>query len=309
MKKIFNKHVLAFCIGLLITGQAAAQSAPVSEAPADLQSQLISLLVFSMIGLALTILVMTMTIFALIRQKNEAVAAATESATESGTATAAPSKPSPFSWQAIRAKLWDIVPIEKEKEIDMGHNYDGIRELDNNLPPWWKYGFYLSIVFSVIYLAVYHGPGTDWSSTAQYEEEMAEAAIQKEEYLKRVANLVNETNVEVLTDAASIENGKNIYNTNCIACHGAEGQGGIGPNFADEYWIHGGSINNLFATIKYGVPEKGMISWQEQLKPKEMQEVASFILTFQGTDPPNAKEPQGELYVPEEAPESNEVDS
>ena len=71
---------------------------------------------------------------------------------------------------------------------------------------------------------------------------MAEAAIQKEAYLQKVGNLVDENSVEILTDAASINKGKTIYTTNCVACHGAEGQGGIGPNFADEYWIHGGSI-------------------------------------------------------------------
>ncbi|MCB0836405.1 MAG: c-type cytochrome [Bacteroidetes bacterium] len=305
MKKLYIKHVLAFYIGLLITGQAVAQSTPAPVS--DIQNQVISLLVFSMIGLALTILVMTLTIFALIRKNAEQTAAAAEGETA---AAGVQAEPSPYSLAGIRAWLWDIVPIEKESDIDLGHDYDGIRELDNNLPPWWKYGFYLSIAFAVVYLFVFHGPGADWTSKGQYDEEMAEAAIQKEEYLKRVANLVNEQNVEVLTDGVSLNNGKNIYMTNCIACHGAEGQGGIGPNFSDQYWLHGGSINDIFTTIKYGVPEKGMISWQDQLKPKQMQEVASFILTFQGTNPPNPKDPQGDLYVPvPEDPQNQEVDS
>ena len=104
-----------------------------------------------------------------------------------------------------------------------------------------------------------------------------------------------------LASESDLASGKKIYTMHCVACHGTLGEGGVGPNFADEYWIHGGSIKDLFKVIKYGVPEKGMISWQTQLRPREMQEVSSYILQFQGTNPPNAKAPQGEKYVPKEA--------
>ena len=179
----------------------------------------------------------------------------------------------------------------------MDHNYDGIRELDNSLPPWWVALFYISIAFAVVYYTYYHIAGMGLSSHEQYEQEVEEAKEAVALFLSRQANLVDETNVEVLTDEGEVALGKTIYDVNCVACHGTLGEGGVGPNFADEYWISGGDIKDLFRTIKYGVPEKGMISWQAQLRPAEMQRVASYILTFQGTDPPNAKEPQGELYV------------
>ena len=136
---------------------------------------------------------------------------------------------------------------------------------------------------------------------------MQEAAKVKEAYLAKVAAGVNENNVIALTDASKIAEGEQIYTTYCVACHGAEGQGGIGPNMTDEYWLHGGDIKDVFKTIKYGVIDKGMTPWQEMLKPQEMQAVASFILTLQGTNPPDAKGPQGELYAPETEP--SETDS
>ncbi|MDX2247582.1 MAG: cbb3-type cytochrome c oxidase N-terminal domain-containing protein [Bacteroidia bacterium] len=297
------KYLFTAGIGIIAFLPAFGQDA-VSTPPAnDMQTQLLWFLIFALLVLSFTILTMTFTIMALIR-RNRAQETAADSVMETveGTVIAVERKPSPFSWKAIQQKLTDAVPISREAEIDLGHNYDGIRELDNNLPPWWTYGFYFTIAFAVVYLAYYHLSGSGWSSQKEYETEVTEATIIKEQYLQKVANLVNESNVAVLEDAASQENGKKIYMTNCIACHGALGQGGVGPNLTDAYWIHGGGISNIFKTIKYGVPEKGMIAWQDQLKPKEMQEVASFILTFQGTNPPDGKEPQGELYKPEETP-------
>jgi cytochrome c oxidase cbb3-type subunit 3 len=143
----------------------------------------------------------------------------------------------------------------------------------------------------------YHWSGNDWSSDKEYAMAMEEAEIQKAAYLDRMANLVNENSVEVLTDAQSLAEGAEIFKANCLACHGAAGEGGVGPNMTDEYWVHGGGIKNIFKTIKYGVPEKGMISWKSQLKPVAMQKVSSYILTLQGTNPPNAKAPEGEKWV------------
>ena len=90
--------------------------------------------------------------------------------------------------------------------------------------------------------------------------------------------------------------GELIFKSFCAACHGQKGEGTVGPNFTDEYWIHGGGIQNVFKTIKYGVPDKGMIAWAAQLKPADMQKVASYILTLKGTNPPNPKAPQGEIW-------------
>lgn len=193
--------------------------------------------------------------------------------------------------------MWSIVPVSQEKSIDLGHDYDGIRELDNRLPPWWLFLFYGSMIFAGVYMYYYHWSGNDWSTDKEYAMAMEKAEIQKAAYLDKMANLVNENSVEVLTDAQSLAEGAEIFKLNCLACHGAAGEGGVGPNMTDEYWVHGGGIKNIFKTIKYGVPEKGMISWKSQLKPVAMQKVSSFILTLGGTNPPNGKAPEGELWV------------
>lgn len=207
--------------------------------------------------------------------------------------------PKSSAWDRWIKKMTKVVPIEKEADVMLDHDYDGIRELDNILPPWWVSMFNISIVIGVLYFGYYHMTDYGHSSSEQWEIEMAEAKESVKAYLATQSDLVDETTAVVLTDAADIATGKSIYTTNCAVCHGAGGEGGVGPNFADEYWIHGGDIKNLFSTIKYGVPEKGMISWKSQLKASEMQKVASYILTLQGTNPPNPKAPEGDLWVPE----------
>lgn len=206
-----------------------------------------------------------------------------------------------FSWNKISETLTDAVPIEQEEDIMLDHDYDGIKELDNHLPPWWTAMFYASIVIAFVYFFYYQLSGTDRSQYAEYEQDMAIAKEQKDAYLAKMANLVNENNVTLLADASSLSNGKQIFITYCAACHGASGEGGVGPNFADEYWIHGGGIKNVFATIKYGVPEKGMISWKDQMGAKDIQDVSSYILTLQGTNPANQKEAQGTIWTPDGA--------
>ena len=135
---------------------------------------------------------------------------------------------------------------------------------------------------------------------------MAEAAEQVKAYQAGLALSIDETNVEVATDASALAEGQQIFTAQCSACHANDGGGGVGPNLTDQYWIHGGDIKDLFSTIKYGVPQKGMISWQSQLTPAQMQNVASYILTMQGTTPANPKEPQGDLYEPAEEPAEEE---
>ncbi|GAA0189312.1 hypothetical protein GCM10009122_49360 [Fulvivirga kasyanovii] len=200
-------------------------------------------------------------------------------------------------WSRFLTEANDAVPVEKEETIMLDHNYDGIRELDNHLPPWWKWLFYISIAFSVVYMAVYHVFGT---MPLQLEEYQAEVAIAEEVALARKADApasnINEENVERVTDQALLDNGREVFISNCAPCHKEDGAGGIGPNLTDNYWIHGGDIKSIFKTIKQGVPEKGMISWEPLLSPDEMQNVASFIMDLVGTNPPNAKGPQGDLY-------------
>lgn len=193
--------------------------------------------------------------------------------------------------------LTDSVPVEREHEIMTDHDYDGIKELDNNLPPWWVWGFYMTIVFAFVYVYYYHISGSNWSSKSEYQVEMADAAAAKEAYMSQMANAIDESSVTFLTAEADLSAGKEIFTNNCQACHGGAGEGGVGPNLTDDYWIHGGGIKEVFSTIKYGVPAKGMIAWETQLSPSQMQKVASYIKTLKGTNPPNAKEPQGDLWI------------
>lgn len=206
------------------------------------------------------------------------------------------------------AALTDVVPIEKEESIMFEHEHDGIRELDNNLPPWWLWGFYFTIAFGPFYIGYYHfsdGP----SSSEEYKIEMAEAAEAKAVYMAGLSNLIDETNVELDLSEGALASGKKIFIENCAACHGQAGEGGVGPNMTDEYWIHGGGIKNVFTTIKYGVPAKGMIPWEAQLSPGQMKEVASYIISLKGTNPPGAKEPQGEIWKEETTSTVVPVDS
>ena len=200
----------------------------------------------------------------------------------------------------ITASLTDAVPIEQEHQILLDHNYDGIRELDNNLPPWWKYGFYFTIIFAVVYLIVYHLLGAADLQTEEYEKEMTQAAIENEAYLATQVSLVDESNLVVLEDPDRLESGKAVFVANCVVCHGPDGGGVVGPNLTDEYWKNGGGIQNVYRTIKVGIPEKGMISWESILTPAQRLEVSSYILKrLQGTTPANPKAAEGDLWVEE----------
>ncbi len=206
-----------------------------------------------------------------------------------------------FKWlKGTYKKLLGSKPIEKEYEIILDHNYDGIKELDNNLPPWWLYGFYASIVFGAVYLIKYHVFNAD-NQFVELETEYAEAKIAIEEYKKTAKDLVDYKTVEVLTEASDLNNGKNIFETNCIACHKIDGGGGIGPNLTDKYWVLGGGISNVFKTISQGGRDgKGMAAWsKEGLKPSEIAQVASYVLSLQGTSPAKPKDPEGEIWEEE----------
>ncbi|MCB0643447.1 MAG: c-type cytochrome, partial [Phaeodactylibacter sp.] len=216
-------------------------------------------------------------------------------------------KPQPSPLKGLIQRWAGGVPVEKEADVLLDHDYDGIRELDNNLPPWWVAMFYITIFFAVVYFSYYHIFDIGLSSTEAYEQEMKAAEKDVAQYLANQADLVDETNVTAVEDETGLKIGQTIFNTNCVACHGMGGEGGVGPNLTDDYWIHGGGIKNVFKTIKYGVPEKGMIAWKAQLGAGDMQKVASYILTLHGTNPPNAKEPQGELYQEEQADLENET--
>jgi len=210
--------------------------------------------------------------------------------------------------QKTYKKLLGSRPIEEEGEIILDHNYDGIKELDNNLPPWWLYGFYATIIFGVVYMLRYHVFNAD-DQFAEYEIEYAEAQREIEEYKRTAKNLVDVNTVEVLTEASDLNAGKAIFEGKCIVCHKADGGGGIGPNLTDEYWILGGGIKNVFRTISEGGRDgKGMVSWKKEgLTPLEMAQVASYVLEFQGTTPAEPKDAEGELWVDETLEDASEA--
>ena len=187
--------------------------------------------------------------------------------------------------------------VEEEKQLLLDHDYDGIKELDNNLPTWWVYLFYGCIVFAAVYLVRFEIMGADDQET-ELKKEMAQAKIEVETYMKTAPDMMDEKTVTLLTDPAALAEGKTIFTTNCAACHRADAGGQIGPNLTDEQWILGGGIKNVFHTLVNGGRDgKGMIAWKGTLKPKEMQKVASYILSLKGSNPIDPKAPEGEIWV------------
>uniref|UniRef100_UPI0035948ED1 cbb3-type cytochrome c oxidase N-terminal domain-containing protein n=1 Tax=Persicitalea sp. TaxID=3100273 RepID=UPI0035948ED1 len=198
-------------------------------------------------------------------------------------------------------------PLNKEEKILLsGHDYDGIHELDNRMPPWLQFMFVGTVVFAIAYSAYYHAFGLGELQMAELESELAVAEVQRIAYVEKMGAGINEDNVTLLTEGPGIKDGGVIFTEKCAACHAADGGGGVGPNLTDNYWLHGGEIKDVFKAVKYGFPEKGMISWEKQLPPQEMQKVASYILAqLHGSKPLAPKESQGELYEkPADVPEN-----
>jgi cytochrome c oxidase cbb3-type subunit 3 len=213
-----------------------------------------------------------------------------------------------INWLKYWDKLNSLRPIKEEAQIDLGHDYDGIRELDNRLPPWWLYGFYACIVFAVIYLWRYEVSHTAPSSLEEYTMAMQKGAEEKEAYLLKSASNVDENTVQFLSGESDLASGKAIFTSTCAPCHAADGGGLVGPNLTDDYWLHGGSVKEIFKTIKYGWLEKGMKSWKDDYTPVQIAQLASFIKSIRGKKPAQAKEPQGEL-MKEETKEAGDTSS
>lgn len=201
----------------------------------------------------------------------------------------------PNAFKTWWANINRFKPIKEEAEIDLGHDYDGIRELDNRLPPWWLYGFYASIIFAGIYLVRYHVLHSAPLSKEELQISLAKAEAEKQAYLKKSKANIDENTVKYLTDPADLEAGKQIFTTTCTACHLADGGGLVGPNLTDDYWLHGCSIQDIFKSIKYGWPEKGMKSWKDDYSPLQIEQIASYVKSLHGTKPKTPKEPQGTL--------------
>jgi len=190
--------------------------------------------------------------------------------------------------------------IEEEADVMLDHDYDGIKELDNVLPPWWVYLFYGCIVFAAVYLVRFHVIG-DYTQAEEYEKEVALAEEAHAKYLLTAPDLVNVDNVELLTDAASLAEGKKVYEANnCISCHGQNLEGGIGPNLTDVNWLNGGGVKNIFKLVSEGSSNNPVMApWKDVIKPSDIQKLASYIVSLGGTNPANAKDPEGEIWVDE----------
>jgi cytochrome c oxidase cbb3-type subunit 3 len=200
-------------------------------------------------------------------------------------------------YKNMMQNLTKTAPIENEGSLLLNHDYDGIKELDNNLPPWWVYLFYACILFAGIYFVRYEIMDGD-NQEMELKKELAQAKIEVAEYMKTAPDLMDEKTVTLLTEPADLAEGQTIFTTNCAACHRADAGGQIGPNLTDENWILGGGIKNVFHTINNGGRDgKGMIAWKGTLKPKEMQKVASYILSLKGSNPKDPKAPDGDVWV------------
>ncbi len=206
-------------------------------------------------------------------------------------------------YQGIMQKLTRSKDIEQEKDVMLDHDYDGIKELDNVLPPWWVGLFWGCVIFAIVYLVRFHVIG-DYTQAEEFVAEMTEKDKEVEEYLKTAPDQMNKDKVTLLTDAGALAEGKKLFETNCVACHRPDGGGAIGPNLTDENWILGGGIKNVFNTLmEGGRPGKGMVAWKESIKPTDLQKVASYVLSLQGSNPkePKPTEPEAKPWEEEGA--------
>ena len=202
-------------------------------------------------------------------------------------------------WSRLDQKYFTkAATLEQEKDVLLDHDYDGIKELDNALPPWWKWGFYITVIAAIIYLFRFHVINTGPTPLQEYEKEMAAAEAKLENFKKTSKDAFDEKTV-TLADAKGIAEGKKIFSGTCFPCHGTNAEGNaVGPNLTDKYWLHGGALGDVFKTITNGVPDKGMQAWGKTYSAVDIKNLSSYILSLQGTNPPNAKAPQGNLYEP-----------
>ena len=291
----FNLPRLATALALIGLFPAVAQAQDAATTSELDLTGLEEYIVWTLMGLEVLLLIVVVVLLIAIRVMSNSLFPRTEVAASGELVE--PAKP---WYQRLLTKANAAVPLEREEEVLTTHEYDGIYELDNDLPPWWKWLFYATIAFSVVYLLYYHVFDLGPLQQEEYEQEMAQAKIEVDTYLATSASNIDENSVTITDDVGRINAAQEVFVQNCAACHGMAGEGGVGPNLTDTYWIHGGSVQDIFKVIKYGVPQKGMIPWQAQLSPVQMQDLSSFIITLEGTDPPNPKEPQGEPYEREE---------
>jgi len=193
------------------------------------------------------------------------------------------------AFDRLLKKLTKATPIEQESSVKLDHDFDGIQELNNPLPPWWTAGFIITVIISVFYIFYYTIQGKD-SQYDEYSREMAKAKTQVDAY-KKAHNIVDANTVTLLSDKKALAEGKEIYLKNCAACHVADGGGLVGPNLTDDAWIYSCDIKDVFKIITNGT-SKGMPPWKA-LGADKVQKVASYVLSLQGSKPAKPKAPEG----------------
>ena len=177
----------------------------------------------------------------------------------------------------------------------LDHSYDGIQEYDNPLPRWWVLLFWACIIVSPIYVLYYHlGPGP--LSIDRYDAEMIAFFDKQAEELLAMGEITESTLVNLIADPSMMNSGQKIFQSKCATCHGMFGEGGIGPNLTDQYWLHGGQLMDVYGTVRDGVPTKGMVAWERQLRPAELMAVSAYVGDLLGSDPPNPKAAQGDAF-------------
>lgn len=182
----------------------------------------------------------------------------------------------------------------QDKLLD--HTYDGIQEYDNPMPRWWLLTFAGTVIFSVIYMFNVGPVGNGKGRIADYEADMA--AYAKAHPAPTGGDMSGEQLLALVQDEKVVASGKETYTAYCASCHAPDGGGLIGPNLADAYWIHGGTITDIYKTVVNGVLEKGMPPWGKTLKPEQLSAVVAYVSTMQGTTPANPKAPQGNPVTP-----------
>lgn len=214
------------------------------------------------------------------------------------------------SWTKRFVKsLWKSKPPEDVSVLIEDHDYDGIRELDNPLPPWWLYLFYGTLAFAAVYMVRFHV----LEGKSQYEAFEVEVALAEQEVAKYHESLPQQSALVASEDEATLLRGKKVFTSYCQVCHRPDGGGSIGPNLTDAYWILGGDLTKVYEVISNGGrPGKGMVAWKNSLSKDQIQDVSNYVMSLQGTQPPNPKAPEGVEVIPEktlEVVDSLAVDS
>jgi len=282
-----TRAALLTAAGLLVSGAASAQATdaavPAPAAPMT-EQELLFWLLLSLLGLLLLVLLLVG--ITIVVQMKPQLRQLYDLPTVHGT----------WSGKVLGLLVGDPTLVRGEYRDELlDHDYDGIHEFDNDLPPWWKMGFYLTIVFAVVYVGYYHVTRSGPLQVAEYETEMRQAALLVAAGADDPTKL---TTYLALNTKADLSSGKSIFVTNCAPCHGANAEGKVGPNLTDDYWLHGGEVNHVYKTIKFGIPSKGMVAWKGKLTGKQILQVTSYALSLHGSLPADAKPPQGEKEKP-----------